>query len=622
MKTKATQLFGTFSAENAKKTQFGEIKNVDLPNLICLREDFIFQKDNQFCVTFGRFYDLEKSCETNQIKSTQNPAEAIQQVLETGNFKLLVNFYGEFTFIYQNLNTKTLIIGRDFVGAGIPVFYTDQYFSTDINAFKYIPGFEFVPDALNMMSFLHVGTTFYPQVLIKGVKQLMPGQMIISEKQVLRTDYIFDYSDYLKLSGSNKMSEAEAAEELEKLHKLSISRRIKNRQNIGLLLSGGYDSGGNVAALRELHDGKIDGYTIGFKDDKWSELPLTKVMASKFAIDLHEYLIDGSEINELPVLLQSLGNPFNENGLMVNYTVMKMASQGTNDMILGGDGNDQVYGTGIQQLALHHYSSSFILNPFLKLFTNMANGYFPNNQRLARYSFHAGRIVDASKLTTFGFSRQELQKMFKENRVNNLETDVLRLNNTSASGFDELFKTHTFFKDFRHDASSLIVFKASAMSRLFGQNLSFPYMDNDMIRFVWSLPRNLRFSGAIKEIAKGHGSGKYLHKKYLKPKLPREITERKKQGGFAPLPSFFNDANRRQMIYQLIRQSEIVQQFMIPEKVNEFLKHYEAIANQENVWFWYRQIMAFKLFNLLVLSVWWDMHGKQKEGKVLSDFLK
>lgn len=621
MKAKTTHFFGTFSTEKAKDQHFNEIRNTEVPGLICLQKEHFFQTENSFCLAFGRFYDLEKSCEANQIAHTQNPAEAIHQALVNGNIKSLINFYGEFTFIYINQKTDTIITGRDFVGAGMPVFYNDHYFSSDINAFKHIKDFEFVPDELNVMSFLHVGTTYYPETLIRGIKQLMPGQLIISDKQDLRTEYIFSYEDYLELSGSNKMSENEAVEELEKLHKSSISRRIKNRKNIGLLLSGGYDSGGNVAALRELYDGKIDGYTIGFKNDKWSELPLTKVMASKFDIRLNDYQIDGSEINDLPVLLQSLGNPFNENGLMVNYTVMKMASRGENDMILGGDGNDQVYGTGIQQLALHHYTTSFLLNPFLKLFTNLANGYFPNNQKLARYSFHFGRIVDAAKLTTFGFSIQELQKMFKNKRSKDLVTDVLKLNNVSASGFDAFFKTHTFFKDFRHDATNLIVFKASAMSRLFGQNLSFPYMDNDMIRFVWSLPVNMRFSGTEKEIAKGHGTGKYLHKKYLKPRLPREITERKKQGGFAPLPSFFNDADRRRMIYQIIRQSEIIQQFLITEKVNEFLNHYETIANQENVWFWYRQIMAFKLFNLLVISVWWDIHGRQKQGQILSDFL-
>jgi asparagine synthase (glutamine-hydrolysing) len=622
MKNKTIHFFGTFSADMANDQQFESLKNTEHRNLIACREEFTHESSDKFCLAFGRFYDLNKSCKDIGIAETDNPAEAIALSLERGNIKTLKNFYGEFTFIFNDFKKNLFIIGRDFVGAGMPVFYNDHYFSSDINAFKFIKGFDFVPDELNMMSFLHVGTTFYPQVLIKGVRQLMPGQVIIKDSNGLHTEYIFEYDDYLRLSGSNKMSEIEAAAELERLHKLAIGRRIKNRNKIALLLSGGYDSGGNVATLSELYDGQVNGYTIGFKNDKWSELPLTKIMAAKFNINLHDYLIDGSEINELPVLLRNLSNPFNENGLMVNYTVMKMASQGDNNMILGGDGNDQVYGTGIQQIALHHYTSSFFINPFLKLFTNIANSSFPNNQRFARYSFHAGRIVDAAKLTTFGFTRQEIDKLFKNSLASNLETDVLKLNKVKANGFEEFFRTHTFFKDFRHDACSLIVFKASAMSRLFGQNLSFPYMDKDMIQFVWSLPINLRTSGTLKEIAKGHGTGKYLHKKYLKPKLPNEITQRKKQGGFAPLPSFFNDHNRRQMIYQIIQDAEIIQNYMKPEKVKEFFDQYELIANQENAWFWYRQIMAFKLFNLLVLSVWWEIHGKENQGEKLSDFIK
>ena len=40
---------------------------------------------------------------------------------------------------------------------------------------------------------------------------------------------------------------------------------------------------------------------------------------------------------------------------------------------------------------------------------------------------------------------------------------------------------------------------------------------------------------------KGKGITKYIHKLLVKPKLPPEVTNRPKQGGFSPLEIFFND---------------------------------------------------------------------------------
>jgi len=201
------------------------------------------------------------------------------------------------------------------------------------------------------------------------------------------------------------------------------------------------------------------------------------------------------------------------------------------------------------------------------------------------------------------------------------DTDFSKINHVTIKSFDELFIAHTYFKDFCNDGCGIIIHKASAMSQLFGVNLTFPYMDSDSIRFVSSLPRELRFSGNPTDIAKGYGKSKWTHKKYLEQKLPYEITHRKKQGGFAPLPVFFNDFERRKLVYDVIRKSGIIKTFLKPVAVEEFLNRYESFSQKQNIWFWYRQIQAFRLFNLLVLALWWDIHIDSKNGEELKDFL-
>ena len=63
--------------------------------------------------------------------------------------------------------------------------------------------------------------------------------------------------------------------------------------------------------------------------------------------------MDGSEIKALPALVEQLGDPFVEGGLMVNYAVMRLIGKEKPDVILGGDGNDQYFGTSGREVALH-----------------------------------------------------------------------------------------------------------------------------------------------------------------------------------------------------------------------------------------------------------------------------
>lgn len=150
------------------------------------------------------------------------------------------------------------------------------------------------------------------------------------------------------------------------LHAQAIRRRIGDSRRVGILLSGGYDSGSNLAALRSIYDGQIDSYSVGFKGDTWTELPMARLMSETFGTRHHEYEIDGTEISALPDIVRFLGEPFMEGGLMVNYCAMRMIGDDKPDVILGGDGSDQYFGTSGREVALHYLSARIGLRPLLR----------------------------------------------------------------------------------------------------------------------------------------------------------------------------------------------------------------------------------------------------------------
>ncbi len=614
-----TYYFGTFDKTQSGNPDFDAIRNCDYNNLIKVEPEHFFSNDTLKCFAWGRFYDLKKTCTGLQIEYTENPCEALAAAFNGNNVQALDHFYGEFTFII--IRNDLVMIGRDHVAAGLPVFYNDRYFSSRIDDFKTIPGFDFAPDQLSVQFFLHLGAVTPPHTIIKGVKQLPAGSLLGYSEKGLKIQSLHSFEKYTSQFGTLKMSEEEAVNKIEMLHQDAIKRRIGGKNKIAFLLSGGYDSGGNLAAFREISNKEAKGYSIGFKDDPWSELPLASLLSKTFNLEFHQYLIDGTEINDLPMIMDFFNNPFQENGLMVNYTVMKMLQNEGNEIILGGDGNDQVYGTGMQEMALHFMASRYGLKPFQYMLSGLIKIAGTKSGLLTKINFHNKRVLEGNSHTSFGFSLQELSKLMQKPGIGKIETDIIKSNGLKIKSFDDNFVASGYFKSLVNDGFDLIIFKAAGMSRLFGLPLSFPYMDKDVIEFVSKLPRQMRVAGTPKEIAKGLGKSKFLHKKYLKSKLPKEITERKKQGGFAPLPIFFKDDRQRQMIFQIIRNSDLTKALFNVNYLDQVLQQYEKIANAQDVWFWHRQSMAFRIFNLLTLAVWWDIHLNNKSGRVLKDFV-
>lgn len=614
-----TNYFGAFDARKATNKIFDEIRDSDHPHLIKVEPEYQFINDEWKCFAWGRFYDLKKTCSDLKIAYTDNPCKALAFAFSESNFDAHSSFYGEFTFIL--IRKDSLLIGRDHVAAGLPVFYNDNYFSNRIDDFKAIPGFDFVPDHLSVHYFLHLGAVTPPHTIIKGVSQLPAGSLLVYSESGIKVHTMHSFEKYASRFGSLKITEEEAVGEIERLHQNAIKRRIEGKKNIAFLLSGGYDSGGNLAAFREISTTDAKGYSIGFKDDPWSELPLASLLAKTFNVGFNQYLIDGSEINDLPVIMDFFNNPFQENGLMVNYTVMKMLKNEGNQIILGGDGNDQIYGTGMPEMAMHHLASKFGLKPFQHLLAGFVKIAGAKSGLLTKLDFHNKRVLEGNSHTSFGFSLPELKKLLQKPEVVNINTNIIKCNGLKIRSFDDNFAASAYFKSLVNDGFDLIIFKAAGMSGLFNIPLSFPYMDKDVIGFVSMLPRQMRVAGTPKEIAKGAGKSKYLHKKYLKSKLPKEITERKKQGGFAPLPIFFSNDAQRKLIFQIIRSSEMTNELFIKDYLDQILQGYDRIANAQDVWFWHRQSMAFRIFNLLTLAIWWDIHINNKSGRVLKDFV-
>lgn len=567
------------------------------------KEDFLYEGSCQVYKIDGIsvwFFGVLYNKNTLGYDPGASEAQIILEIYRKKGYMGFARLDGSFTCL---LRTPDLtMIFRDHHGTSYQVYYTNQYFSSSLLRLKDTEGFKVEPDFEALSSFLSIGYVETPMSALKGVRKLAAGEVLLWKDGHLTSQSLFPTDSIIPASPQKSLDEY--AEEYARLHSVAIQRRIGVSTNVGVLLSGGYDSGCNLAALRKIYTGDVHSYSIGFKGDNWSELPLARCMSDTFHTIHAEYEIDGSEISSLPDIVGFLGDPFVEGGLMVNYSVMRLIGQAKPDILLGGDGSDQYFGTSGREVALHYLVSRIGMKPLIRVLYGFLNqSAFDKNNSFYRLRFYLDKILHILQGDLFGFPSFWMKDLVLD--PDHLpEADRLR---PDTHSFEALYTQHAYKSDVERIINQVILFKASKMAEMFGNHLAFPYMDLDLYHFLSGLPVCYKCKGdSVAKIARGHATAKYLLKYHYKPFLPDAITSKKKQGGFAPMPLFFKDDRQRARIADFILSSSVVGTYLNRAAVERFVKRYDSEVHEEGNWFWYKQNRAIQYFNLLTLAIWWE----------------
>lgn len=532
----------------------------------------------------------------------------------TGGFRLLD---GKFTVVVREEGKIVFI--RDRNGKGPVIYFNDRYFTDSYHGLFRWRGFAPKVDLTGLTTFLKIGYIPAPVTSLSGVQKVPAGEALIVQNGRILREELFPYEEIFSAKRVDRTAQ-EAIGQYHNLLKKSIRKRVDGTSPVAALLSGGFDSGGNIAILREVFSGPIKTYSIGFKDNPASELPYAKMMAEQYGAEHHEYIMDGREIEFLPEIIDIMGDPFSESGFMLNHAAMKLVSSENLPVVIGGDGNDQYFGAGIRETAIHYKMRKLGLAPFAKVFNYMSdNSLFDHDNLAFRIHFQNQKILMVMEPETFGFHDYQLNRMFDMKQVSAHPWQEIIPHKFST--YEELFLQRNFYLHLRHTVNEVILNKASRMSAHFGINLNFPYTDLDIYHFLQELPIHLRAKGSVEECMRGRGVTKYIHKELVKPMLPKAVTSRPKQGGFSPLEIFFNDKSRREKIYRYIRSSEFAMTLKDKKFVENFCTSYESLASGKGYWFWYRQVKSNQMLNLLIATIWYDRVIKGIRKEHLSEYI-
>ena len=610
-------MYGAFNATTSiEKFLTFDINSNDLKKNIFNKGYLVSSRHERILFLSEKIYNTEELRKSLNY-SIGNTADLVFELIDREGIQGCRRLNGKFTIILRENNKITII--RDRNGEGRMIYFTKDYFTDSYHGIFNFKDFKPEPDLTGITTFLKLGYIPAPVTSLAGVSKVPAGEILIVTKDGFRFEKLFGYDEILQ-SDRREIPLVEAVETYSELLKNSLKRRIGDAETVGVLLSGGYDSGGNLAMAREVHQGKIKTYSIGFKDNPASELPYARMMAEQYEAEHHEYIMDGSEIEFLPEIIDALGDPFSESGFMLNYSVMKMVSTEDLPVTIGGDGNDQYFGAGIRETAIHYKMRHLGLAPFAKLFDKISDNRLFDKDNLAfRIQYQNSKILKVMQPETFGFHDFQLRQMFQMDNIPS--HSYLSSIPNKYSTYQDLFLQRNYYLHLQHSVNEVIIFKASRMSEFFDVNLAFSYTDLDIFHFLQHLPIHLRAKGTINECIKGKGIAKFIHRQLIKPKLPEAVTNRPKQGGFSPLEIFFNSEQRRKNIYQYIRNSTFAKSLSNNNFLDQFFEQYETHETEKPYWFWHRQVKSCQLINLLIVAIWWDRVIENRKFANLSDYL-
>jgi asparagine synthase (glutamine-hydrolysing) len=543
------------------------------------------------------FFELRSELESyGHVFRTKSDTEVIVHGYKQWGDEVLNRLNGMFGLAIWDVRKRRLVVARDAFGIKLIYYRVDGdrlYFGSEIRAVRAAmpEGAEIDPTALNL--FLRYRFTPSPNTMLKGVRKLAPGTKLVIENgecQVSRW-YRFEPSPF-----ATPKSPSEAREELLALYKQAVKRQLISDVPVGLLLSGGLDSG-LLLALMNLNGSAWPTYTVGYgttyADDELADAAETaRILGSKHT----PVTITRSMFEEmLPKIVACLEEPIASSSIVPMYFVCQRARQDVK-VALVGQGPDELFGGYKRHLGVRYGAMWAQLPGWMRSSISSTVAALPRNEMLKR-GVYSLAIPDRMRRYQHVLSilpGTQIDELFQEGILEPDAGDAIL--ESWASMADLMSETDELgglqFLEVRSTLPDELLMYADKLSMAHSLELRVPYLDKDIVEYVERLPASFKVR---------HGSRKWLHRQVCRTYLPESILKRPKRG-FAVnvVDSWFNGAMDNKMADALLDSGSKLYQYLRPAAVRDLFEQHAA-GRQDN-----HKI----LFSLVVFEEWLRTHDE------------
>jgi asparagine synthase (glutamine-hydrolysing) len=502
---------------------------------------------------------------------TQSDTEVIIHGYKQWGTEVFNHLNGMFGVAIWDVAKRRLIVARDAMGIKLIYYRHTQgqlTFGSEIRPILAADGTrpEIDPIAVNL--FLRFRYTPSPLTIYQGIRKLPPGSMLVVENGQCREQRWYNFTP---TPFENPPTDREAEEELLSLYRSAVKRHLLADVPVGILLSGGLDSGLLLGLMGE-NGRDWPAYTVGygasFADDELADAAESARILGARHVPVQ---LDRKEFERsLPAIVGCLEEPIASSSIVPMYFVCQRARQDVKVALIG-QGPDELFGGYKRHLGVHYGGIWRKLPAPLRRLLGGAVGLLPRNETAKRgvQSLGCGnRLLRYQNVFSLA-PAATIRGLFKPGTLGNLQDDSIveywsslqpqMAQLDELGGFQHL-EIHSSLPD------ELLMF-GDKLSMAHGLEARVPYLDRTVVEFAQRL-------GSSHKIRRG--TRKWVHRRVCQHYLPKPVLNRKKRG-FAVnvVDGWFNSSMQGMLPDLILNPNSLMYRLFEPAPIKELLESHK-----------------------------------------------
>ncbi len=504
---------------------------------------------------------------------------------EWGVREAVSRFIGMFAFALWDRRSKTMYLVRDRLGIK-PLFLARApglvLFASELKALMACPSFSREVDRAALQYYLEFQYVPAPHSIFRGARKVLPGHIVTIGADGTETEQAYwDLFDHWRKQAPPR-TEGEYLEELSSLLESSVRYRMISDVPLGAFLSGGVDSSLTVALMRKAASGPVRTFSIGFREKGYDESGYAREVARHLGTDHREKICTPGEalalVRKIP---EAYDEPFADSSAIPTMLVSEFTRRHVT-VSLSGDGGDELFcgypryrwvsqGNAVQGIP------GFLRRPLGSLLSRIpihkvqrgAESILHDDP--AQMYFHTVGIFERRRM------REILPRVEDDGHLPYFRT----FRDGRAGGIVE----RAMATDIRTYLVDDILAKVDRASMAYSLEARVPLLDHRIVEFAARLPMAYKVRG---------GETKYLLRKVLYNRVPRELIDRPKMGFGIPLNRWLRNELRPLLDEYLNEERVLREGFLLPGGVHRVVREHLSGARDHQ----------YRLWALLVFAMW------------------
>src|SRR4051794_1368720 len=515
--------------------------------------------------------------------TTHGDTEVLVHGYEQWGLDFARRLRGMFAVALWDAPRRRLVLARDRFGIK-PLYYRaagdELLFASELRA---LPRGEIDLDALE--AFLAFNSVPAPLSIFREVRKLPPGHLLVWEGGAPRLERFARPGPLPERHDDD----AELVEELRARLRDSVRAHLVADVPVGVLLSGGVDSGVLAALAAQETSEPVRTFSIGFEEASFDELDGARAVAERYGTRHRELVLRPDAALLLPALAEAFDEPFADSSALPTYLVSELAA-GDVKVALSGEGGDELFGgyyTYVADLLAQRVGR---LAPLARPLVER----LPSSSRRVSFDYKAKRFVRGAHLPPL-----ERHHAWKEIFAPDVRAeltgrrhpfdplDLYRARFAETDGADLLARLQDV--DTGLYLVDDLLTKTDRASMAWSLEARVPFMDTVVANFAFTLP--------VKHKVRGF-SKKRLLRKAVESLLPHDVVHGKKRGFSIPAAAWLRGELEPFARETLSPETLRRQGFFDPAAVTRVID--EHVSGQED--------LSRQLWGLLAFTLWHERH--------------